>query len=736
VSVDKFAVLKKYFGYEVFREGQEQLIDSILSGRDCMGIMPTGAGKSICFQVPAMCMDGVTIVISPLISLMKDQVNSLTQSGINTAFINSSLNEKQISRVYENIKQGIYKIIYIAPERLEDGVFNDFIANIEVSMVTVDEAHCISQWGQDFRPSYVKIIDFIENLPKRPIISAFTATATPAVREDISILLKLKNPDILITGFNRQNLYFEVQKPKDKFVALLTFLSSRRDKFGIVYCSTRATVEDVCERLNNSGYNASRYHAGLGDNERRENQEDFLFDRVQIMAATNAFGMGIDKSNVGFVVHYNMPKNIESYYQEAGRAGRDGENADCLLLYSGSDVRTNMYIIEHNNDAVYADLKTELMLKERDRQRLKEMTFYCHTNDCLRAYILKYFAEKPENFCGNCGNCNKNYENTDITVESQKILSCVVRLKGNYGIKMVIDVLRGSKNERIVNLKFNELSTYNISCLSEKQLREIINHLVLYEYLTISNDGYFVLKLGEKYKEILYNNQKIEMKLIKTIEKEKEIKIAKEEKVQKVNQKLFDELKKIRLEIANEQNVPAFVVLADSSLTGMCLKLPKNNEELLKVSGIGQVKLERYGKYFLKIINDFLENEHPGNTINTIVEELPNKVAYNDIEISDEAATISTIADRINCILMQNSEKKLSGMKINEWLVSEKYLFFDENEKGEIIKKPTEKGIEIGIISLKRFIRGEEKDVNYYNKTAQKMIVDCLDEIIEFKVKK
>lgn len=456
---NKLQVLKQYFGYDDFREGQEHLIDSIINGRDVVGVMPTGSGKSICFQVPAMIFTGITLVISPLISLMKDQVNALTQSGIKTAFINSSLTEAQNYAAIKGASSGSYKIIYIAPERLRSSDFLSFACAADISLVAVDEAHCVSQWGQDFRPSYRDIASFVDRLPKRPVVAAFTATASPEVRADIIELLRLQDPTVLVTGFDRKNLFFEVQKPSCKQAALEEFLSEKKDRSGIVYCSTRNAVEEVCQRLNDKGYKASRYHAGLSDSERQTNQDDFLYDRVQIMVATNAFGMGIDKSNVSFVVHYNMPKNIESYYQEVGRAGRSGEDADCLLLYSGQDVRTNMFLIENSKDLEYPDLETEQLLKARDRQRLKEMTFFCHTTDCLRSYILKYFGEKPANYCGHCTNCTRNFESVDITIEAQKVISCVFRVKERYGVQMIIDVLRGSAKEKVIRLELDKLST-------------------------------------------------------------------------------------------------------------------------------------------------------------------------------------------------------------------------------------------------------------------------------------
>ena len=605
---DKQAVLKKYFGYDHFREGQEWLIDNILAGKDVVGVMPTGAGKSICFQVPAVLFEGTTLVISPLISLMKDQVNALTQAGIKAAFINSSLTSAQYYHALDHAQKGLYKIIYIAPERLLAEDFLNFTQYADIAMVTIDEAHCISQWGQDFRPSYLKIVDFINRLQKRPIVSAFTATATAQVRDDIVQSLSLKNPEVLVTGFDRKNLYFEVQKPDNKMTALVAFLRERQEKTGIIYCATRKTVEEVCDKLNKDGYKATRYHAGLSDKERKENQDDFIFDKQHIIVATNAFGMGIDKSNVSFVVHFNMPKNIESYYQEAGRAGRDGEPADCILLYSGQDVRTNLFFIESNKDVEYADKETEIQVRERDRERLKAMTYYCHTQDCLREYILKYFGEKPINFCGNCGNCNTNFETIDITTDAKKILSCIARAGEKYGIKTIIDILRGSKNEKIIRLKLDKLSTYNImETETENRIRQIFNYLILKEYIHITNDEFPVAKLGSRASEVLFEGRQLEMKLSKEIEK-KPGKLGKKVSPASnaVNSSLMDKLKKLRLTIAGEQKVPAFVIFSDATLIDMCKKLPKNDGEFLNVSGVGQVKLERYGERFISEITNYI----------------------------------------------------------------------------------------------------------------------------------
>jgi ATP-dependent DNA helicase RecQ len=716
--------LKQYFGYDSFRSGQEKLIDGVIAGRDVLGVMPTGAGKSVCFQIPALMMDGISVIVSPLISLMKDQVNALTQSGIPAAFINSSLSGLQIDKALQKARDGAYKLIYVAPERLLAPDFLSFAQSAKISMLTVDEAHCISQWGQDFRPSYSKIPEFAASLPNRPVLSAFTATATARVREDIAFLLRLNDPLVLVTGFNRENLYFEVQKPKDKYAALTAFLGVQKERSGIVYCSTRAAVEEVCEKLKTDGHSASRYHAGLADDERHGNQDDFLYDRIQIMVATNAFGMGIDKSNVSFVVHYNMPKDMESYYQEAGRAGRDGEPADCILLYSGQDVRTNLWLIENARDAQYPDKETEDLLKERDRKRLREMTFYCSANDCLRGYILKYFGENPPNYCGNCGNCDTNFETVDITIEAQKILSCVARLKERYGQKMLIDVLRGSKSEKILRLGLDKLSTYGISEKTEKQLHEIINQLILSDYLLKTDDEYPVLKLGTTASEVLKNGKTVQMKLSK--EKQKAEIVINKKQARSVDNRLFAVLRELRFAIAKEQNVPAFVIFPDSTLIDMCLKIPATHEEFLNVSGVGQVKLERYGEKFLKAIAEFLRDNGGLK---------PQEIKTYDassIEITEESVTVSVIADKINCVLLESGYDKISGVRINDWLVFKGYMKVI-NESGKNFKIPTSIGMELGIASEDRIIRGESTKINLYGKAAQEFIAQNALEVAGFR---
>jgi len=619
----KSQVLKQYFGYTAFREGQEALIEHILSGQDVLGIMPTGAGKSICFQVPAMVFDGITLVISPLISLMKDQVQALVANGIPAAFINSTLNANQTLKAMENARRGKYKIIYVAPERLAMPEFLHFTGSADIAMVTVDEAHCVSQWGNDFRPSYLKINDFIDSLPRRPVLSAFTATATREVKEDIIKILRLRQPYIEATGFDRQNLYFEVQKPKDKYRAVLHYLENNPDRSGIIYCATRKTVEQVHADLENDGYLATRYHAGLTEQERNANQDDFLFDRKTIMVATNAFGMGIDKSDVRFVIHYNMPKNIESYYQEAGRAGRDGTPADCLLLYGGQDVITNQFLIDNGSEE--NDLAPEILelVREKDRERLKQMTYYCHSMECLRAYLLRYFGDRSDSYCGNCGNCRQHFETVDILEDSKKILSCIYRMGQRYGLQLVVDTLRGSRGQKILNLGLDQLSTYGIMKeVPPDRIREIINYLVLHGYIVLTNGEFPVARLGTEAKSLLDAEGPLLMKVVAEAKRTGKVK-ARSGKVKsglsvrsdtagksgksgktvgEIDQVLFARLKELRLEFAVKNKVPAFVIFSDATLIDMCRKMPADKGEMLAVSGVGEVKFQRYGEAFLELL--------------------------------------------------------------------------------------------------------------------------------------
>lgn len=603
---DKLSVLKEYFGHDSFREGQNRITDSLLGGRDVLGIMPTGAGKSICYQVPALMFDGITIVISPLISLMKDQVSALVQSGVAAAYINSSLTHAQYLKVLQNTESGKYKIIYVAPERLCAPAFLGICRNLNISMVAVDEAHCVSQWGQDFRPSYLKIPDFIDALNSRPVVGAFTATATGAVRDDIKTLLRLVSPLVVTTGFDRPNLFFSVMQPKNKSIELMKLIKERKNESGIVYCSTRKAVEEVCELLQKNGFAATRYHAGLDENERRRNQDDFVYDRAAIMVATNAFGMGIDKSNVSFVIHYNMPKNMESYYQEAGRAGRDGRSADCILLYSAKDVRTNQLLI--NNSEPNPDLTEDEQeeVRQRDRERLKQMTFYCTTHKCLRKFILEYFGDNGPERCEKCSNCLSNHENTDITVDAQKIMSCVARTGQRYGKKVICDVLRGSKNERLISAGLSRQSTYGIMAdYGEKRLRDIIDHLCENGYMTAQGDEYPILKLAPKSRGVLTGQETLRMML--EIPQKKKAAAVKDAPLPPADEKLLAALKDLRKSLAMRQSIPAYVVFTDATLIDMCRLKPKTQEEFMEVSGVGQAKPQRYGEVFLAVIAEFSE---------------------------------------------------------------------------------------------------------------------------------
>ena len=604
-------ILKQYFGYDSFRPGQDELVQAILSGRDTLGIMPTGAGKSICYQVPALALPGLTLVISPLISLMKDQVGALNEAGVPAACINSALSFEEMRDALYFAGRGEYKLLYVAPERLTAPFFLDFARRVPISMVTVDEAHCISQWGQDFRPSYLKILDFLAALPQRPLVSAFTATATAEVRDDIIRALGLEDPFVITTGFDRPNLYFAVEKPSSKPSALLAHLLRRRDKSGIVYCSTRKTVEEVCDMLLSRGLPATRYHAGLDPEERLANQDDFLYDRKTIMVATNAFGMGIDKSNVSFVIHYNMPKNMESYYQEAGRAGRDGEAADCILLYNGQDVRTAEFLIEHSheNDDDSIDEKTRRALIERDMERLRQMTFYATTTDCLRRYILNYFGEKAPVCCGHCGNCDTNFEEVDATMDARKILSCVYRLderRLHFGKTVVAAVLTGSKIEQIGRFSLNTLSTYGI--MSEQtavRVRQLIDVLLERGLLTADPERYNALFLTKTGNALMRGRGELHIRLPR--EKKPETVRRTEELSADVDEKLFEKLRALRTKVAQRAGVPPYVVFSNATLADMAARQPKSEYELLGVRGVGEAKARRYGAEFVDCIRAYLE---------------------------------------------------------------------------------------------------------------------------------
>ena len=625
----KYEILKKYFGYDTFREGQEGIVDAVLSGRDVMAVMPTGAGKSLCYQIPALLMDGITLVISPLISLMKDQVRALNEAGIHAAYLNSSLSQNQYFKALSLAKEGRYPIIYVAPERLLTDSFLDFALGANIAMVAVDEAHCVSQWGQDFRPSYLRIAEFIRQLGKRPVISAFTATATKEVREDIIRLLELEQPYTVTTGFDRKNLFFEVQTPKNKYKAAREYIEEHRDESGIIYCLTRKQVEEVCADLMRDGFSVTRYHAGLSDEERRNNQDDFIYDRRRIMVATNAFGMGIDKPDVRYVIHYNMPKNMESYYQEAGRAGRDGEPSRCILLYSGQDVITNCFFIENNQDNADLDQETRDLVMERDQERLKQMTFYCFTHDCLRSYILRYFGEYGPDYCGACSNCLNEFQEEDVTAEAEAILQCVTACRQRYGVNVILDTVRGADTAKVRQYHMQENPAYaKCAKVPAHRLRKIFNELLLREYLVLTDDAYTIVKLGKASAELIdvwkERNAQISdtdqegggdadspqtfrftMKLPKElppVEKKPKRKAIPAAGLEEADQPLFLRLRALRTEIARREKIPPYMVFSDKTLTHMCLLKPTDKDSMLQVNGVGEHKYEKYGEEFLREI--------------------------------------------------------------------------------------------------------------------------------------
>ena len=601
----KEEALKTYFGYDAFRGGQEDIIDTLLAGRDALAIMPTGAGKSICYQIPALLLPGITLVISPLVSLMRDQVTQLVQMGVPAAFLNSSLTFKQYLLALDRAKAGRYKIIYVAPERLETEGFRSFAERADISLVAVDEAHCISQWGQDFRPSYLNIPAFVASLPKRPPIGAFTATATPDVKEDIESLLKLEDPLRVTTGFDRENLYFEVQQPDSKKAALLELVKGRPGKCGIVYCATRKNVEEVCGFLRERGVPATRYHAGLEAEERRQNQEDFLYDRAQVMVATNAFGMGIDKSDVRYVIHYNMPKDIESYYQEAGRAGRDGLPASCVLLYSGQDVRTGEFLITHSELREGLDARTAETLRERDLQRLRRMTGYCRTRRCLRQYILQYFGEFAPDYCGTCYNCLHNFEEVDVGREARAIVACVEELNQAFGVGLVAETLCGAETEKVRKYHLDRERSYGaLSGLTQKEVRERIRFLLDQGVLELSPGQYPVLRLTERAEDVMYGESTLQMKTLRE-DRSAPARRAAAGELEGDAAELFGRLRALRAQLARRQGVPAYVVFSDKTLREMAISRPRTTTELRAVSGVGSAKAERYGRDFLTVIQDF-----------------------------------------------------------------------------------------------------------------------------------
>lgn len=718
-------VLKKYFGYESFRKGQEDIITTILSGRDSLAIMPTGAGKSICYQVPALILKGITIVVSPLISLMQDQVKALNSVGIRAAFINSSLSDTQITAVLNRAQKGAYKIVYVAPERLESSEFQFFSKAANISMVTIDEAHCISQWGQDFRPSYLKIIDYIRSLKERPIVSAFTATATEDVKNDILCTLNLINPKIVITGFNRENLYFSVESGiiKDDFV--LDYIQKHPGDSGIIYCSTRKNVDSLFEMLFKTGVSVTRYHAGLSSEERKKNQDDFIYDNVAIIIATNAFGMGIDKSNVRFVIHYNMPQSMENYYQEAGRAGRDGGRSNCIMLFSPRDVMTQKWLLDHKE---FADIPEEDIgfIRDRDIKRLHVIENYCKTTKCLRNYILNYFGEDVDKPCGDCGNCQREYKAIDLTKEAKHVANCVYEARGRYGITIVTGALIGANRARIKDVGADKYKTYGVlKGTSEVMLTRLITHMVQEGYLIQTDERYSVLKFGPNIDDLHKADTKVivryyEEKMAEAIKAP--VKVKRKDRLTNTGYELFERLRALRLEIAREEAMPPYIVFNDKTLIQMCLLLPRNKEDMLKVSGVGEVKYEKYGERFLEEIDAFLEeNDRPvsytGMTEDTLeiieadgqvkkkkekkkpkvdfylTEKLASRFEYED------SLTIKELKEKLNALRDSSTTKVVRNRDIIGFLsengyVSEQYI------DGVWRKVISEDGLKLGVYNV------------------------------------
>ncbi|MCR3761556.1 DNA helicase RecQ [Clostridium felsineum] len=653
-----FNILKKYFGYSSFRQGQENIIQSIIDGHDTFAIMPTGGGKSICYQIPALYMNGLTIVITPLISLMKDQVDTLRENGVNASYINSTLSQKETNDTLMSALSGHLKILYVAPERLEQEYFRNAIKDLPVAMVAVDEAHCVSQWGHDFRVSYKRIVPFINIFDKRPILAAFTATATDEVKKDIINLLELREPNSFITGFDRDNLFFSIVKNENKFDFITKYLAKHKDVSGIIYAATRKEVDSLHQKLLSQGYSVGKYHAGMSDNDRSKSQDLFLYDETKLMIATNAFGMGIDKSNVRFVIHYNMPKNLESYYQEAGRAGRDGEKSECIILFSGQDIQIQKFLIRQS-------------IPSFDRQRiemkkLNDMINYCMTTSCLRKYILNYFGEDYEvDNCDNCINCTGNVEIVDITLDAQKIISCIYRMGQNFGVTMIAEVLKGSKNNKVLRFNFDKLSTYGImKDYTLKQITNFINTLIADGYLYLSDSEYPIVKMSKESIDVLKGSKKVVQK----------IHIVAELSLSTDNN-LFEILKGLRLELSRKENVPPYIIFSDAVLSEMCKYYPKDKISMLQIKGIGELKYNKYGEIFEKKIKEYIKETNltpEDNKATLIVPEILSKKLPTHIEtfnLYKKGLNLSEIAKARNLSITTVQEHILKcaneGLNVN-----------------------------------------------------------------------
>lgn len=654
MSIKPLDILSKYYGYTSFRKGQEDIINSIVSGKDVLAIMPTGGGKSICYQVPSLCIDGLTIVISPLISLMKDQVDALKAMGIKADFINSSLSSSKYNEVLENINNDEYKIIYVAPERLDSIDFINIMKYKNVVQVAIDEAHCVSQWGHDFRSSYKRIPHFIRSLEKRPIVTAFTATASDEVREDILKILGLVDPNIYITGFDRENLSINIVKSSSKNRYLLEYLEHHKYDSGIIYAATRKEVENIYEGLLKRNISVSKYHAGLSNEERKNNQEEFIKDNIKIMVATNAFGMGIDKPNIRWIVHYNMPQSIENYYQEIGRAGRDGEKSECTLLFTPGDIHTHKYLID-----IGIENQNRKLVQYK---KLQQMVDLIYSNTCYRSNILNYFGEDTKSSCNNCSNCLNEGIVTDKTLDAQKVISCIARMKRGYGVTMIVDVLRGSKNKKVLDLGFNTITTYGImKNYSNEDLKTFINTLVSHGFLEIKENpsvrgSYPTVVLNEQSMKVIKNEIKVEFK---------EDKIIKESRVKN---ELYERLVELRREIATNEKIAPYMVFGDATLNSMASSYASCKDEMLLISGVGQIKYEKYGKYFEELIKEYVNEKNIDKenirdlkkTNNEFFEVNTDHNLYNMLkDLRNNISKVEGVLDYM--VLSKNTLKEISG---------------------------------------------------------------------------
>lgn len=741
--------LKRYFGYDSFRPGQEEIVSALLAGRDALAIMPTGAGKSLCYQVPALLLPGLTLVISPLISLMQDQVKGLNAAGIHAAFINSSLTETQIARALDLAAEGSYKLVYVAPERLESPVFRSFAAGADISMVTVDEAHCISQWGQDFRPSYLKILDFIDSLPRRPIVSAFTATATREVKDDIVCTLRLHDPKVLVTGFDRPNLYFQVERTRRKDDFVIQYLRDHPGESGIIYCATRKNVDKLQELLTEYGFAATKYHAGLSAEARRKNQNDFIYDTAPVIVATNAFGMGIDKSNVRFVLHYNMPQSMENYYQEAGRAGRDGLPSQCVLLFSAQDVIINKFLLDKKDFAEMDDEEADL-LRQRDLQRLQTMERYCQTTECLRNYILAYFGEHPTAPCGNCGSCNNDFDEVDMTDAAKWMINCVAELRGRYGKAILFGTLQGANRARLRELGAERFKSYGrMKDTPRETLERLLAQLLEDGYLVQSDDQYAVLHIGDIAPLKAGGQVLVKLPPQREPEKARAPKPKRRSPMDALTSaglELFSQLRQLRFDTAQREGLPPYVVFGDKSLVDMCLRAPRRAEDMLGIYGMGERKYEKYGASFFAVI-DAYRADHPDAVLSldppapepekplpSEKKKKPPKAERPAFYLTAEDARSFNYQDSYTGAELKAALIEAAGdpdvkaptiKEIDEWLLAQRLIGMERLPTKGFYYVPTPSGVDAGLRSEDKVsARGTPYSVLLFTPEAQRMVVE------------